>query len=69
VLNKIDQMPPEDVPVRCNDLLKELDWAGPVFPVSALRGDGLRELVFAIMEFLDERRGAEDAVTQPVSPG
>lgn len=68
VLNKIDQLPPEDVQGRCDDLLGELDWCGPVFPVSALCGDGLRELVFAIMEFLDERRGA-DAVTQPVSAG
>lgn len=68
VLNKIDQLPPEDVRGRCDELRRELGWSGPVFPVSALRGDGLRELVFAIMEFLDERRGA-DAVTQPVSAG
>ncbi|NJD06981.1 MAG: Obg family GTPase CgtA [Methylococcaceae bacterium] len=58
VLNKIDQLPPENVDAHCQAIVDELGWEGPVFPISALNGEGLRPLTFAIMDFLDQQHAA-----------
>ncbi|HLF98187.1 MAG TPA: Obg family GTPase CgtA, partial [Methylococcaceae bacterium] len=60
VLNKIDRLPEEEVEGRCRHIVEGLGWHGPVFPVSALKGDGLKELTFRIMEFLEEARGTHE---------
>jgi GTP-binding protein len=54
VLNKIDNLQVGEVEARCDEVVHGLSWIGPVYRVSALRGDGLRPLVFDIMAFLDE---------------
>ncbi|CAL1240536.1 Obg family GTPase CgtA [Candidatus Methylocalor cossyra] len=56
VLNKIDQLPPDRIQERCRQIVEELGWTGPVFPISALRGDGLDLLVQRTMEFLEQRK-------------
>jgi len=56
LLNKIDQLPPEQVDSRCQAVVDALGWDGPVFPVSALSGAGLRSLTFAIMDFLEQQQ-------------
>ncbi|MGH8548662.1 MAG: Obg family GTPase CgtA, partial [Methylococcales bacterium] len=48
VLNKIDLLALDDLQGLERSLIEDLRWSGPVFRVSALRGDGLRELVFSI---------------------
>lgn len=55
VLNKIDLLAGKELDEVERTLIDELDWNGPVFRVSALRGDGLRELVFSIMDFLERQ--------------
>lgn len=64
VLNKIDRLEDGVVEQHCRDIVEALDWQGPVFQVSALRGDGLRELTYGIMNFLEqeaaERHAAEE---------
>jgi GTP-binding protein len=55
VLNKIDRLPPESRDQRCREIVQELPWRGPVFQISALKGDGLRELSFSVMEFLEKK--------------
>ena len=59
VLNKIDRLPAEDVSDRCQAIIDELEWKGPVFKISAMSGDGTRELMYAIMNFLEEQRRKE----------
>ncbi|MGR9114152.1 MAG: Obg family GTPase CgtA [Gammaproteobacteria bacterium] len=59
VLNKIDRLLPEEVGACCRAIVDELGWKGPVFKLSALKGDGARELIFAIMEFLEQQRRKE----------
>jgi GTP-binding protein len=59
VLNKIDRLPDTEIDAHCQAIVDALDWDGPVFKISALRGEGVRELMFAIMNFL-ERRQEED---------
>ena len=56
VLNKIDRLPAEEVDERCQAIVDELEWTGPVFKISAINGDGTRELMFAIMNFLEQQR-------------
>jgi GTP-binding protein len=38
--------------------VKKLGWKGPWYMVSAVNGEGTRELCFAIMEFLEANRRA-----------
>jgi GTP-binding protein len=53
VLNKIDLLAPEQREQRCDDIVKRLDWRGPVFRISAVTGEGTQDLVYKIMEYLE----------------
>jgi len=54
VLNKIDRLPAEQVDAHCQAIIDELGWTGPVFKTAAINGDGTKELMFAIMAFLEQ---------------
>jgi len=56
VLNKIDRLLEEEVDAHCRVIVDELEWTGPVFKISAINGGGTRELMFAIMNFLEQQR-------------
>lgn len=56
VLNKIDRLPEDMIDERCQAIVEGLKWQGRVFRISALRGDGLRELAFEIMKFLERKQ-------------
>ena len=56
VLNKIDQLPDDEREQRCSEILKQLDWQGPVFYISALKKQGTETLFYAIMNFLEEEK-------------
>ncbi|MGR9085582.1 MAG: Obg family GTPase CgtA [Gammaproteobacteria bacterium] len=56
VLNKIDRLPEETVDAHCQGIIKALNWTAPAFRISAINGDGTRELMFAVMEFLEKQR-------------
>lgn len=56
VLNKIDILQDEEKDTHYEAIIKELEWTGPVFKISAINGDGTKELMFAIMNFLEEQR-------------
>jgi GTPase len=56
ILNKIDVLQDEEKDTHCEAIIKELEWAGPVFKISAINGNGTKELMFAIMNFLEEQR-------------
>ncbi|MDH3304696.1 MAG: GTPase ObgE [Gammaproteobacteria bacterium] len=53
VINKIDLLSDEDLPVAREMLLEELGWTGPVFEVSAATGAGTEELAQAVMQQLE----------------
>ena len=63
VLNKLDLIPEEDRQRRVDEFLASYKavsgYDGPVFTVSAISGDGCRDLSFAIMEELDRKRLTE----------
>ncbi|QSA97353.1 Obg family GTPase CgtA [Methylococcus sp. EFPC2] len=63
VLNKVDRLPEEETDQHCAEIVAALEWDGPVFRISALRGDGVRELTYGIMNFLEQeaaRHAAEE---------
>jgi GTP-binding protein len=56
VLNKADLLEPEERERRAADVLRRLRWKGPSFVVSALTGEGCRELGYAVMQHLEQRQ-------------
>ena len=58
VLNKIDMLPPEERKTVAANLVRRLRWRGPSFCISALTGEGCRELSFAAMKFLETGKEA-----------
>ena len=68
VLNKIDLLEDHELDSRRQALLQALSWEGRVFAVSALSGEGTRELILALMERLEQIREEEQAAGEtPVS--
>ncbi len=61
VLNKADLLAPDERDRRVKAFVKKFAWKGPVHVVSALNGEGTRELCFAIMEFLESARDGKPA--------
>lgn len=60
VLNKTDRLPEVEVEMRCQRIVDELAWQGPVYIVSALKKQGTQQLMYAIMDFLEQQRRAQD---------
>jgi len=58
VLNKIDLLPPEERAGCAGRLARELGWSGPVYAVSALSGEGCRELMGRVQARLEALRQA-----------
>lgn len=56
VLNKIDVLQDEEKDGYCQAIIKDLKWKGSVFRISAINGNGTKELMFAIMRFLEQQR-------------
>lgn len=54
VLNKIDLLQEDEQKAACEKIIKELNWKGPVFTISAISGIGTKELSQKIMQYLDE---------------
>jgi GTP-binding protein len=53
VLNKLDMLPAKERKAAAADIVRRLRWRGPSFCISALTGEGCRELGFAVMKFLE----------------
>jgi GTP-binding protein len=56
VLNKLDLVLDEERDEICQNIIDRLQWTGPVFIISAATGDGCQDLVFALMNAIEERR-------------
>lgn len=54
VLNKIDLISVSERERTIKRFLKDFGWKGRSFIISALTGDGCRELVFAVMDYLQQ---------------
>jgi len=59
VLNKVDLLPAEEREERIQAFLDAFRPEGPVFAISAIKGEGCRELSYALMDFLEQSRATE----------
>lgn len=57
-LNKLDLIAESEREGVLDEIRENLGWDGPTFAISALAGEGLSELKFAIMKRLEEERAA-----------
>jgi GTP-binding protein len=60
VLNKVDLLPENEREKVCRKFIRGLGWKGKNFVISAMMGDGCKELIYAIMEFLEQESMDED---------
>ena len=58
VLNKMDMLTAEKRRLVAARLVRGLRWRGPSFCISAMSGEGCRELSLAIMKFLESGKAA-----------
>ncbi len=56
VLNKADLLAPDDRVTRMRQFMHDFDWQDKSFIISALTGEGCKELTYAIMAYLDQNR-------------
>jgi GTP-binding protein len=60
VLNKFDLLPDDDARAkRRAEIVRRLRWKGPVFSISAINGDGCRELVLEVGRHMAAERAAQ----------
>ncbi len=72
VLNKVDLLDKDEVESRKELLLSELAWDGPVYTISAVTGEGTKNLVYKLMDHLEELKPdtaeAEEFDDEPWDP-
>lgn len=57
VLSQIDKVANlEERQARITEILAGLDWDGPYFAISALSGEGLKPLCYALMDYIDSQK-------------
>jgi GTP-binding protein len=54
VLNKLDLVEPDERAQRIAAFIDAYRWTEPVFAIAAINGDGCRELVYAIQDWLEK---------------
>ena len=64
VLNKSDLLDPETLAERRRAVLDTLNWQGPVYTISAIKGEGTERLCGDLMNYLEECRASEAADPQ-----
>jgi GTP-binding protein len=58
VLNKADLVPAAERNAVTQKFIADFGWEDKSFIISALTGEGCKELTYAIMEYLDENKEA-----------
>ena len=59
VLNKLDQIPEDSREEWCKHILEELQWDGPVFKTSGLMSEGTQQVVYYLMDQIEQQRERE----------
>ena len=54
VFNKVDLLTEQEIDQRVDDVVRELNWQGPVFKVAALAKQGTKEVCCELMKFMTE---------------
>lgn len=64
VLNKVDLLAEDERDSRCDEIISELDWQGPVFKISAMNKQGTKELCYKIMDYIEEVKAQKESLEQ-----
>lgn len=56
VLNKIDTLEPSEVESHCRKIVEDLEWQGPHYLISTVTRQGLDQLAFDIMDYVEQTR-------------
>jgi len=54
VLNKVDMLPEGQRDQICQEFIRKLSWTDKYFMISALTGEGCRQLIYEIMDYLEQ---------------
>ncbi|MCC6193610.1 MAG: GTPase ObgE [Burkholderiales bacterium] len=68
VLNKLDLVPEGERAPRVAAFVKAYRWKGPVFAISAVNGEGCREMTFAVQAWLDAHPAPDAAPAADEAP-
>ncbi len=68
ILNKVDLLPEAERDARCDDIVKRLNWQGPVFRISAIGKQGTAALCGAIMDYIEEQKELKKNAAGQESP-
>ncbi len=60
VLNKIDQVPAEELNELCTHIVAEIGWTGMVFRTSTLTGEGVDEVKYHLMNDIEREQEREE---------
>ncbi len=60
VLNKLDRLSEDVAQQRCQEILNKLNWDGRVFQISAIKKQGTQDLMYAIMNHLDQLKQKDE---------
>jgi GTP-binding protein len=69
VLNKIDVLSEDARDEHARAFVRRLGWKGKTFMISALTGEGCRELVYAVMDHLESEQSEVEEVSASAAPG
>ncbi|MCR8924134.1 GTPase ObgE [Dasania sp. GY-MA-18] len=59
VLNKIDLLSEDEREQRCQEIVDELGWTGPVFAIAAINKEGVEPICGQVMAYIEERNRLE----------
>ena len=69
VLNKMDMIPVEEREQTLKKFLKAFGWEGKSFIISAINGEGCKELTYAIMDYIEQCKDLEAESIEPEKAG
>ena len=67
VLNKIDMLADEDRDHRCQAIIDGLGWTGPVYKISALKGEACNKLTGNLMVHINEMNELENESSENIN--
>lgn len=56
VLNKVELLPDDERETMCQHIIDALNWASPVYQISAIQAQGTEQLCFDLMSFIEQRK-------------
>ena len=57
IFNKMDLLSLErGIEERCKELIRKLNWRGPIYKISAIKNQGTQKLCYDLMEFIEKKK-------------